>query len=536
MGMRHAVREHLHVLDGRGARVLYHNAIDPAPPWVRHTAPDLCLLHTTFLCARWFDDFDRYRRRFRWIAALDCPKLALPQDEYDHAAVLEEWLLELGATSVYSCFGPERRSILYPRLEHRVRFHEALTGYIDEGAATELSTRLVPHSQREWDIVYRATKLPYWFGSHGQLKHRIAEAVERRAGELGFATDISTRWEDTIFGEDWLDFVMSGRATIGCESGSSVLDPRGDIQREIRGLLREEPDLSFEDVAARMPSGWDSYAFFAISPRHLEAVVTKTAQVLVRGSYSGVLEPERHYIPLQRDFSNLDEALERLRDREAVEAMTECAYRDVYLGGGNTIAAFAEQLREEHAPGPRRVGVPLAVAARLPVPSLPESVARGRSRAGRGARLVPLLLTLLDGLAREPEARNLLRRGLQSPTALPLRDVARDLILLRILARGRRHGGRAGEPWSVSVENAEGTITIKSQPGRASGPSAPIEDFASAVWDHSAVAQTVPIFPDRPRWGSIAVGPDGRYEFRSLGGARTDDRGARALLERTLEP
>ena len=38
-----------------------------------------------------------------------------------------------------------------------------------------------------------------------------------------------------------------------------------------------------------MPRGWDSYAFFAISPRHLEAVITKTAQVLVEGRYSGVL-------------------------------------------------------------------------------------------------------------------------------------------------------------------------------------------------------------------------------------------------------
>ena len=53
----------------------------------------------------------------------------------------------------------------------------------------------------------------------------------------------------------------------------------------------------------RCRAGWDSYAFFAISPRHLEAVVTKTAQVLVEGSYSGVLEPERHYIPVRRDFS-----------------------------------------------------------------------------------------------------------------------------------------------------------------------------------------------------------------------------------------
>jgi len=102
---------------------------------------------------------------------------------------------------------------------------------------------------------------------------------------------------------------MSGRAVIGAESGSSVLDARGEIQRRIGRLLAEQPGLSFEEVDAQMPDGWDSYAFFAMSPRHLEAVITKTAQVLVEGRYSGVLEPGRHYIPLRRDLANLDEAL-----------------------------------------------------------------------------------------------------------------------------------------------------------------------------------------------------------------------------------
>jgi hypothetical protein len=534
MEMRHAVRQHLHALDGRGARILYHNAIDPAPPWVIRTTPDLCILHTTFLCARWFDDFETYRRRFRWISGLHCPKIALPQDEYDHAGLLEEWLLELGVTSVHSCFGPEERSTLYPMLGRHVRFHDALTGYIDEVAAAELSARIVPHSKRALDIVYRATKLPYWFGSHGQLKHRIAEVVQARAREFGFATDISTRWEDTIFGERWLDFVMSGRAIIGCESGSSVLDPRGEIQRRIRGLLLDQPDLTFEDVDALLPTGWDSYAFFAISPRHLEAVITKTAQVLVEGSYSGVLHPERHYIPLRRDFSNLDEAFERLRDVEAVEAMAERAYRDVFLDGHNTLAAFAEQLRGERRPQARSIGVPFALATRLPVPTLPPAFARRRPLRARGARSIPLLLTLLDGLAREPEARRLLIHSARSQTTLPIRDVVRDIILLRVIARIRREGGGMDAPWSLSVENARGTITIKTDPGSTSERHTLLDDFESVVWNHSAVARTVPIFPRRPRWGSIAVGQDGRYEFRSLGATGINQVAARELLARTL--
>src|SRR6478672_10474362 len=312
------VRQHLHLLDGPGRRVLYRNAVDPTPAWLAWTEPDLCILHNTFLMARWGYDFEEYRRRFGWVSRLRCPKIALPQDEYDHAEVLDEWLLELGVTSVYSCFGSDEWATLYPQLAGGAAFHQTLTGYIDEDAAAAVAARLVPHSQRPCDIVYRARNLPYWFGSHGQLKHLIAQAVRSRAGDLGLRADISTRPEDTVLGAGWLDFLMSGRAVIGAESGSSVLDARGEIQRRIGRLLAEQPGLSFEEVDAQMPDGWDSYAFFAISPRHLEAVITKTAQVLVEGRNSGVLEPGRHYIPLRRDLANLDEALERLGDVEAV--------------------------------------------------------------------------------------------------------------------------------------------------------------------------------------------------------------------------
>ena len=304
--MRLAVEQHLRLLEGSRAQVLYRNAIDPTPPWLAWTAPDLCILHTTFLShARWSYSFEEFRRRFRWIRSLRCPKVALPQDEYDHSAVIDEWLLELGVTSVYSCFGPEQWETLYPLLSPRSAFHKTLTGFIDEEGAASLAGRLVPHADRPLDIVYRARKLPYWLGSHGQLKHRIAEAVQDPAGELGLKVDISTRPEDTIYGAGWLDFLMSGRAVIGAESGSSALDARGEIQRRISRLVAERPDITFEEVDAQMPAGWDSYAFFAISPRHLEAVVTKTAQVLVAGRYSGVLEPERHYIPVRRDLSDL---------------------------------------------------------------------------------------------------------------------------------------------------------------------------------------------------------------------------------------
>jgi hypothetical protein len=531
--MRLAVRQHLQLLEGRGLRILYRNAIDPAPPWLAWTAPELCILHTTFLShARWNYDFENYRERFGWVAKLDCPKVALPQDEYDHAGVIDDWLLELGVTSLYSCFGPDHWATLYPGLVRRATFHETLTGFIDQDAAAELSGRILAHSERPRDIVYRARNVPFWFGSHGQLKHRIAEVVQQRAGAFGLRTDVSTRPEDTIYGDGWLDFLMSGRTVIGSESGSSVLDTHGEIQRRISCLLAEQPDLTFDEVDAQMPRGWDSYAFFAISPRHLEAVITKTAQVLVEGRYSGVLQPERHYIPLRRDFSNLDDALERLHDVEAIEAMTERAYEDVYLSGRNNLAVLADELCEEgEARRTGRVAVPFALARR---PSLP---VRPPIEGKPLRRLFPHLLTLADALARQREARELFLAARRGRVNVPLEDVVRELILLRVLARIRDAGGSGGERWSLDVESSKGTIVIRTRVGARDGPAARLDDgFEHVAWNHADVAQAVPIFPRHPRWGWIALGLYGRYEFTALGEvARTDPLAARALLARALE-
>ena len=231
--LRPAVERHLDTLEGYGDRLVYHNAAHGSPPGLAKIRPDAVVLHTTFLCLRWFEDFPRHRRRFSWLRGLDCPKLAVPQDEYDHSEVLDEWLAELGASAVFTNFGEGARSTLYPRSKPSDGFRKVLTGYVDEHASP--SPR--PLRERPYDIVYRASQLPYWFGSHGQLKHHIGSAVADRAKAYGLSTDISTRVEDTILGDRWWEFLGSGRVVVGCESGSSVLDRRGEIQRRIKRLL-----------------------------------------------------------------------------------------------------------------------------------------------------------------------------------------------------------------------------------------------------------------------------------------------------------
>lgn len=358
--MRLTIKHHLRVLESSDSKheIVYFNTFDDVPSWIldgtpavppswlHHNSFEIVILHYSFFSLRYTGNFFyKWKRHFSWIKELDCLKIAIPQDEFDRAALLDEWLFEWNVPIVFSVQHADKGP-LYPIMSDKAHFYRCLPGYIDETAARQIAGDMSPTAERPYDIVYRARNLPYRIGSVGQLKHRIADIVLSHAQAHDLRCDISTRAEDAILGDRWLDFIASGKAVIGCEGGSSVIDWRGEIEAQIEALLTKDRSLSFEDVSARMSKGWDEYRFLTITPRHFEAVITKTCQILVEGEYRGILEPDKHYIPLKRDFSNLDEALEKLRDDRYVQDMVERAYQDIYLSGKYTYGAFAKQIEQ----------------------------------------------------------------------------------------------------------------------------------------------------------------------------------------------
>ena len=323
--------------------IVYFNAVFGVPSWFKNLDFDVIILSTLFLGMRWFPRyFQQWKQTMKWIAEFDCLKIAIPQDEYDHAHTLDDWLYDWNVQIIFSNFDDTYRETLYPKMHQKAEFHHCYTGYINQDTVDENS--LKPISQRPLDIVYRARHLPYWFGGYGQFKHTIAEKVTDYAPEHGLNIDISTNTDDTITGSEWIQFMASSRATIGCESGVSALDPRGEIKSSIMQWQQQEPNLSFENASKRLPVGWDDYEFLAIGPRHFEAVMTKTCQILIRGDYSGVLEADKHYIPVEHDFSNLDAVLQKLKDDTYIQQMVDTAYNDIACNDAYTYEAFAEQL------------------------------------------------------------------------------------------------------------------------------------------------------------------------------------------------
>ena len=354
--MTASIRRHLRVLDGRGYEMEYVNALDDVSPALRLLGWDAIVLHTTFLTMRWHNEFYVWKWQFRWLSDSRAVKIAIPQDEYDHSEILDEWLYEIEPTVVLTNFDEDTRALLYPLTRHVASFDRCLTGYVDEEAVRRRAPS-PPLETRPLDVVYRARRLPFAFGRHGRLKHEIAVATIEAATPLGLRVDISTDPGDAIAGEAWFEFLESGRATVGTESGSSVLDRRGEVASAIAGLLQAHPDATFAEISAKLPAGWDGHAFYAIGPRHLEAVMTKTPQLLVRGRYDGVLEADEHYVPVEADLSDLAAALERSRDVVAMRELAERAYADIVESNRYTYGTFGDQMAEwiESLPPSRRV-------------------------------------------------------------------------------------------------------------------------------------------------------------------------------------
>jgi hypothetical protein len=64
--------------------------------------------------------------------------------------------------------------------------------------------------------------------------------------------------------------------------------------------------------------------------------------VLFEGNYSGVLEPGRHFIVLEKDFSNFGEVLARLKDHAGLQQMADRTYNEVALNPRWSYPAFIE--------------------------------------------------------------------------------------------------------------------------------------------------------------------------------------------------
>ncbi|HXH18429.1 MAG TPA: hypothetical protein VNJ07_05050 [Chitinophagales bacterium] len=308
---------------------------------------DLVIFHHSFT-NHWYEFL--FRRDLNFLKKLhfkNAVKAAFFQDEYHHSDWKCRLINELGIEYVFSVANESEFKNIYNGVNHqKVKFIQVLTGYIDEEQITKVQ-RLEKKVTRTVDIGYRAFgQAPFKLGRFGMLKKEIGDRFNQAAPQRGLKTDISTRENRFLEGDQWYEFLLRCKYVLGVESGASLLDRSGEISNRIDNYVLSSKTLpSFEEVEANCFPGMDgNLNLKTISPRHFEACLTKTCQILMEGDYSGLLKPDVHYIPLKKDFSNLEEVLAKVKEDRHRENIVENCRRDILLSGKYTYKAFAEQV------------------------------------------------------------------------------------------------------------------------------------------------------------------------------------------------
>lgn len=359
-----ALRDALYAFERHSrARCWYLNlGVRRVPSWMARIEFDAVIFHTSLLWDRVNPPaFERHRRKLRRLDGVGRRRVALPQDEHLCSKALVEFIRGFGVDHVFSVGGEAAWEVVYRDVDReRVGISRVLTGYLEGETVDRIDAIVRAERERPIAIGYRAAKVAPSLGRHGRMKTEIAERVVTAAAARGLRDDIAVGAGATIRGDAWFRFLATCRYTLGVEGGASVHDPDGALQLATTRYVAIHPAATFEEVEAACFPGLDgSLDYVAISPRHLEAAATRTAQILVEGDYNGILRPGEHYLELRADFSNLATVLDSVEHDGERARITENAYRDVVASGAYTYARFVEEVESVALAGaPERADAP----------------------------------------------------------------------------------------------------------------------------------------------------------------------------------
>ncbi len=260
-------------------------------------------------------------------------KVIFIQDEYRLVNRIHAALNFLEIDAIFTCIPEHEIEKVYPaeKLPYLKKKINVLTGYVPENLKPLFHTR-PPYQARKLDVVYRARKLSAQYGSLAQEKWTIVRDFSRDAEKYNLKVDLSYSERARIYGKKWTEFLRSSKAALGVESGASVFDFTGEIRKNVEAYEKNYPNASFAEIERIFFPGLDNLIYVnQISPRCFECAALGTLMILYEGNYSGILKPWRHYVPLKKDHSNIEEVVAALRDPKLWQTITEQAYNEVAL-------------------------------------------------------------------------------------------------------------------------------------------------------------------------------------------------------------
>lgn len=270
-------------------------------------------------------------------------KVAFFQDDYRYCQKRFNFINTFQIDTIYTPLQPENIPKVYGSNTNAKYLFNYLCGYVCTDIIEKTKAYVRPWKEREMDISYRARQLPYYLGSGGQEKHLIGltfiDMCKKK--QIPLNLDIKINFNDRIYGNDWYQFLGNSKAVLGVESGGSIVDIEDIVVKSTEEYLKTHPKATFEEFYDVFLHKYDNNILYRVSsPRIFESAALKALMIMYEGNYSGIIQPDVHYIALKKDFSNFDDIIAKLHDTNLCKKIIDNAYQDLILSGKYSYRAF----------------------------------------------------------------------------------------------------------------------------------------------------------------------------------------------------
>jgi hypothetical protein len=261
-------------------------------------------------------------------------KIAFFQDEMHNCQRRFKLINELKIEYIYSLLEEKYFQKVYKKNTKVKNIKSYLTGYVSDELIDKENAYYKTFDLRTLDIVCRARKLPLYFGKGAQEKSEIMETFIKiiKDKKLNFKIDMSSSENSRIYGDRWFKFLSNAKFMIGAMAGTSIFDISGKVEDIIEEHLRKNPNSNFEELYNNNLKYYENNINYrTISPRLFECAALRVCMILYRDSYQGIFIADRNYIALEKDFSNIDQVLNQMKDQQLVNNIIDNTYKDIIL-------------------------------------------------------------------------------------------------------------------------------------------------------------------------------------------------------------
>lgn len=219
-------------------------------------------------------------------------------------------------------------------------FKTILTGYVPE------NLKKIQIKNKNMDIFYRGRTLHYAYGELGYDKINIGKKFKNYCLEYNKTNSniisYNIEWDENsrIYNNEWYKILSNSKTTLATESGCKIFE-LDTLTKKINLKFKNNKSYSYKECVKDFQfDKLKKYKTCEVSPKMFEAVSCGTVLIMYPGCYKDIFIPNVHYIELKKDFSNIKEVIEKIKDDEYLQKIADRAYEDLIKTGKYSYKTF----------------------------------------------------------------------------------------------------------------------------------------------------------------------------------------------------